>query len=118
MCLSHSIMGSLQYRGTVWICQLLCQDSDIPQTPCSPVSLFVYLENHGQRSWGRYALYITWLHKHFPVYGEQVFGYLKTHYSSSMYSVPYLARQYLMYHVAKGVHAVRRSFSTRFTRRR
>ena len=114
--ISHTTMGNLQYRSTVWMCGQLCQDSDIPQKPCPPIPLFLFMVNQ-QMSWGRYAIYITWLHRHFPTHGWRVFCYLKTHHSTSMYSLPYLAGQFVLYHVVKSIHAVCRSCTTRFSRR-
>ena len=96
-------MGNLQYRSTVWICRHLCQDSDIPQDPCPPIPLFKFMV-YQQMSWGHYAIYITWLHQHFPYQGLIVFRYLKPHYSTKMYSFPYLAGQYLLNHVVKSIH--------------
>ena len=34
------------------------------------------METH--QSWGRYAIFITWLHRHFPTQGSWIFRYLKT----------------------------------------
>ena len=36
-------------------------------------------------SWGRYAVYITWLHRHFPSQGYMVFRYLKRHHTAWTY---------------------------------
>ena len=59
----------------------LAQDRPIPEDLCPPISLFEYMtETH--QSWGRYAIYITWLHRHFPSQGSWIFRCLQTHYSS------------------------------------
>ena len=104
-------MGNLHYRSTVWICPHLCQDSDIPQDPCPPIPLFKFMV-YQQMSWGRYAIYITWLNQHFRYQGVIVLRYLKTHYSTKMYSFPYLAGQYLLNHLVKSIHYLCRSFTT------
>ena len=83
-------MGNLQYRSTVWMCQQMCEDSEIPQESCPPIPLLTFLM-YQQMSWGRYAIYITWLHQHFPHQGYWVFLYLKTHYPTGVYSFQYLA---------------------------
>ena len=91
-------MGNLQYRSTVWICQHICEDSAFFQDTCQPISLFQWMINHNHTSWGHYAVYITWLHRHFPSERVTVFCYLKKHYSKNMYSFWYLAGQYLSYY--------------------
>ena len=93
-------MGNLQYRSTVWMCQQMCEDSEIPQESCLPIPLFMFLM-YQQMSWGRYAIFIAWLHQHFPLQGYWVFRYLKTHCPTRVYSFQYLAGHYLLYHVAK-----------------
>lgn len=92
-------MEALQYRSTVWICRLLCQDSVIPHETCPPMPLFVFMMNR-QATWSCYTVYTTWLH-HFPSQGRTVFTYLKTHYPDWMYSFSYLTGQYILCHVAK-----------------
>ena len=71
-------MGNLQYRSTVWICQHICADSAFFQDTCHPIALFKFMMYHNQLSWGHYAIYITWLHWHFPSEGVTVFRYLKS----------------------------------------
>ena len=61
----HIIMGNLQYRSIVWICGLLCQDSDISKKGCPTIPLFKAIMNQ-RASWGRYAVYMTWLDQQFP----------------------------------------------------
>ena len=68
-------------------------------------------------SWGRYAVYITWLHRHFPSQGYIVFRYLKRHQTAWTYSFPYLVWQYLLYHGSKIIHGLCRSFTTRLSGR-
>ena len=114
---SHRTMGNLQYRGHVWICRQLCQDSVIPQNICFPVPLFTCMINQ-QASWGRYVIYMTWLDQQFPSQGCIVFRYLKTHYPVWMYSFPHLVGQYLLYHVAKTINSLCRSLRARIVRRR
>ena len=72
-------MGYLQYRSTVWICGQLCQDSDIPQDICPTIPLFKAMMNQ-HASWGRYAVYMTWLDRQFPCHRYIVFRYLKRYY--------------------------------------
>ena len=59
------------------------------------------METH--RSWGRYAIYMICLQRHFPTQGPWIFRYLKTHYSSWTYSLSYLLAEWFMYHGAKTV---------------
>ena len=50
--MSHTIMGNLQYRRTVWICRHLCQDIDIPQNICPTIPLLkAMMKQHA--GWGR-----------------------------------------------------------------
>ena len=114
---SHSVMGNLQYRSTVWICQHICADSAFFQDTCHPIALFKFMMYHNQLSWGHYAIYITWLHRHFPSEGVTVFRYLKKHYSKNMYSFSYLAGQYLSYHGNKIICFLCRSYRTWITGR-
>ena len=109
-------MGNLQYRSTVWICRQLCQDSVIPQDMCSPIPFFICMMNQ-QVSWGRYAVYITWLDQQFPSKRYIVFRYLKRDYPTWMYSYHYLVGQYLLYHVTKAVWFLYRSLRTRIIKR-
>lgn len=44
-------MVTLQYRGTVWICRQLCQDTAIPIEACHPVPLFVFIMKR-EVTWG------------------------------------------------------------------
>ena len=97
-------MGNLRYRSTVWICRHLCQDIDIPipQNVCPTIPFFkVMMKQHA--SWGRYAVYITWLDRKFPYQGVIVFRYLKRHYPAWTYSFLYLVGQYLLYYCTKAV---------------
>ena len=87
-------MGNLQYRSTVWICQHICADSAFFQDVCPTIPLFKTMMRRNA-SWGRYAVYITWLHRHFPSQGYIVFRYLKRHHTAWTYSFPYLVWQYL-----------------------
>ena len=109
-------MGNLKYRSMVWIRRQLCQDSVIPQDACSPIPLFICMMNQ-QVSWGRYAVYITWLDQQFPSKRHIVFRYLKRDYPTWMYSYHYLVGQYLLYHVTKAVWFLYRSLRTRIIRR-
>ena len=68
-------------------------------------------------SWGRYAVYITWLHRHFPSQGYIVFRYLKRHHTAWTYSFSYLVWQYLLYHGSKIIHGLCLSFTTRLSGR-
>ena len=77
-------MGNLQYRSTVWICQHLCEDSDCSQDTCHPIALFKFMVYDNNITCGHYAIYITWLHQHFPSEGLIVFRYLKKHYSNKL----------------------------------
>ena len=52
------------------------------------------------------------LRRHFPTQGSWIFRYLKTHYSSWTYSLSYLLAQWFMYHGAKTVERLCRSFPT------
>ena len=109
-------MTALEYRCTMWICQKLALDRPIPEERCAPIALFEYMmETH--HSWGRYAIYMTWLHRHFPTQGSWIFRYLKTHYSSWTYSLSYLLAQWFMYHGAKTVERLCRSFPAWLVRR-
>ena len=110
-------MGNLQYRSTVWICQHICEDSAFFQDNCQPISLFQWMINHNHTSWGHYAVYITWLHRHFPSERVTVFCYLKKHYSKNMYSFWYLAGQYLSYYGNKIICFVCRSYRAWITGR-
>ena len=112
---SHTTMGNLQYRSSVWICRQLCQDSAIPQNGCPPVPLFRCMMNQ-QLSWGRYAVYMTGLDQQFPYQGYIVFRYLKRHYPAWTYSFDYFVGHYLVYHVAKVVCFVYQSCRTWFLR--
>ena len=85
-------MGNLQYRSTVWICQHICADSAFFQDVCPTIPLFKTMMRQNA-SWGRYAVYITWLHRHFPSQGYIVFRYLKRHHTAWTYSFPYLVWQ-------------------------
>ena len=93
-------MGNLQYRSTVWICQHICADSAFFQDVCPTIPLFKTMMRQNT-SCGRYAVYITWLHRHFPSQGYIVFRYLKRHHPAWTYSFPYLVWQYLLYHGSK-----------------
>ena len=117
MQMSHTVMGNLQYRSTVWICQHLCEDSDCSQDTCHPIALFKFLVYDNNITWGHYAIYITWLHRHFPSEGLIVFRYSKKHYSNNMYSFPYLAGQYLLYHASEIIRCLCRSIRTWVTGR-
>ena len=55
-------MGNLQYRSTVWICQYICADSAFFKDVCPTYSKTMMRQN---AFWGRYAVYITGLHRHF-----------------------------------------------------
>ena len=100
-------MEALQYRSTVWICGKLGKDIVIPNKACHAVPLFVFIIERNP-SWGRYAVYTTWLHMQFPSQGQTVLPYLKTRHPDWVYSFSYLASQYIVYHV------VRKSFTTWF----
>ena len=104
-------MGNLQYRSTVWICQHICADSAFFQDVCPTIPLFKTMMRQNA-SWGRYAVYITWLHRHFPSQGYIVFRYLKRHHTAWTYSFPCLVWQYLLYHGSKIIHGLCRSFTT------
>ena len=109
-------MGNLQYRRTVWICQHICADSAFFQDVCPTIPLFKTMMRQNA-SWGRYAVYITWLHRHFPSQGYIVFRYLKRHHTAWTYSFSYLVWQYLLYHGSKIIHGLCLSFTTRLSRR-
>ena len=109
-------MGNLQYRSTVWICQHICADSAFFQDVCPTIPLFKTMMRRNA-SWGRYAVYITWLHRHFPSQGYIVFRYLKRHHTAWTYSFPYLVWQYLLYHGSKIIHGLCLSFTTRLSGR-
>lgn len=108
-------MEALLYGGTVWICRQLCQGTAIPQETCHPVPLFVYIMKTNP-TWGRYAVYITWLQAHFPSRVQTVFRYLKTHYPAWKYSFTYLLAQWMMYLVAKTLSLQCQPFRTRVSR--
>ena len=97
------------------ICQHICADSAFFQDTCPPIALFKFMMYHNQLSWGHYAIYITWLHRHFPSEGVTVFRYLRKHYSKNMYSFSYLAGQYLTYHGNKIICFLCRSYRTWIT---
>lgn len=105
--LCHFTMWDLQYRATVWICRRLSNDLCSDDVTC-PIRLFEYMTGEGAPlSWGHYAVYITWLNRHFQdFFGSKVFRYLKKHHSKNMYSFWYLARQY---YVNKIIRFLRRS---------
>ena len=109
-------MGNLQYRSTVWICQRLCKDSEIPLETSAPLPLFHYVMQ-SQPSWGRYAIFFTWLDRQFPSQGYLMFGYLKRDYSMWMYSFPYLLGLYVWYNVVQTIQYVCGSLTTRIVRR-
>ena len=109
-------MGNLQYRATVWVCRRLSNDLCSEDT-CHPIDLFQYMIQHNQTSWGHYAVYITWVHRHFPSEGIKVFRYLKKHYSKNMYSFWYLARCPLGYYVDRLISFICRSYRTWITGR-
>lgn len=105
-------MEALQYRSTVWNCRQLCQDTTIPQETCHAVPLFVFIMKTNPTS-GRYAEYITWLRTYFPLQGQTVFRYLKTHYPAWKYSFTYLLVQWMLYHVAKTLSLLCQPLRTR-----
>ena len=87
-------MGNLQYRATVWICRRLSNDACSDEL-CNPLDLFHEMLYDYPLSWGRYAVYMTWLNHHFnPAFGMAVFDHLKQHHPETMYSFWYLAGQY------------------------
>ena len=106
-------MGNLQYRSTVWICLHICA---FFQDECPTIPLFKTMMRQNA-SWGRYAVYITWLHRHFPSQGYIVFRYLKRNHTAWTYSFPYLVWQYLLYHGSKIIHGLCLSFTTRLSGR-
>ena len=109
-------MGNLQYRATVWVCRRLSKDL-CSQDTCHPIKLFQCMINHNHTSWGHYAVYITWLHRHFRSQGIKVFDYLKKQHSNNMYSFWYLASQHLVYYACEIICFVCRSYRTRITGR-
>ena len=50
--------------------------------------------HHHHTTWGHYAVYMTWLHRHHPAKGIEVFHYLKENYPDRMYSFWYLLGLY------------------------
>ena len=87
-------MGNLQYRATVWVCRRLSND-ECSDELCNPLDLFHEMLYDYPLSWGRYAVYMTWLNHHFnPAFGVAVFDHLKHHHPETMYSFWYLAGQY------------------------
>ena len=83
-------MTALEYRCTMWICQKLSQDRTIPEECCAPIALFEYMmETH--HSWGRYAIYMTWLHRQFPTQGSWIFHYLKTLFFMDVFIVLFVS---------------------------
>ena len=109
-------MGNAQCRATVWVCRRLTKDK-CSEDICDPIDLFEYMINHNQTSWGHYAVFITWLHRHFPFEGIKVFCYLKKHYSKNMYSFWYLARCPIRYYVNKIISFLCRPYRTWITGR-
>ena len=74
----------------MWICQKLAQDRPTPEERCAPIAVFEYMmETH--RSWGRYAIYITWLQRHFPRQGPWIFHYLKTLFFMDVFIVLFVS---------------------------
>ena len=90
-------MGNLQYRSTAWMCRQLTHDQ-CSEDSCHPIRLFEWMVQHDHTTWGHYAVYITWLHQHFPSKRIEVFDYLKKHHAKNMYSFWFLARQPLSYY--------------------
>ena len=83
-------MEALEYRCTMWICQKLALDRPIPEERCAPIALFEYMmETH--HSWGRYAIYMTWLHRQFPTQGSWIFHYLKTLFFMDVFIVLFVS---------------------------
>ena len=97
-----NIMEALQYRSTVWICGKLCKETNIPNTACLPEPLFVYIMKE-KCTWGRYVVYMSWLHIQFPTQGEKVWSYLNKMYPQWRYSFLFLLGQWLWYHVQKSI---------------
>ena len=112
----HSVRGNLQYRSTVWICRRLLNDLCSEDT-CPPISMFQWMINHNHTTWGHYAVYITWLHRHHPSEGIKVFDYLKKHHANNMYSFWYLASSPLVYYVNEIIRFVCRSYRAWITGR-
>ena len=97
-----NIMEALQYRSTVWICGKLCKETNIPNTACLPEPLFVYIMKQ-KCTWGRYVVYMTWLHIQFPTQGKKVWSYLNKMYPQWRHSFLFLLGQWLWYHVQKSI---------------
>ena len=112
----HSVMGNLQYRSTVWVCRRLLNDQCSKDT-CPPIPLFEWMVIHNHTTWGHYAVYITWLHRHHPSKGIKVFDYLKKHHVNNMYSFWYLASRLVVPYVDEIICFVCRSYRTWITRR-
>ena len=92
-------MGNVQYRATVWICRRLSNEL-CSEDICQPIRLFQSMMNESHISWGHYAVYMTWLHRHFGfTHGCHVFHYLKKRHASHMYSFWYLAGVYYGYKI-------------------
>ena len=109
-------MGNLQYRSTVWMCRRLSNDLCSEDT-CQPIRLFEWMVQHNHTSWGHYAVYITWLHQHFPSKRIEVFDYLKKHHAKNMYSFWFLARQHLSYYGHQIICFICRSYRAWITGR-